>query len=768
LTPDHQPAVAAALALHGALAGSGERRLLALEGTAEWGLAAAAAIAVALAPTRTTWITDRPPAGVPDAIPPAKATALLGGECGLLIINAHGGLDADALGAAAGTLAGGGLLLLPCPPLADWPALPDPQAARISVHGHAATAAGHRFIGRLTRLLAASPAVVRVRQDVVGPAPSDTNRLAPLEPSRPAAAPTTAVGVGAASSRDEPATPDQQRAVEALCHLAAGRARRPLVLTADRGRGKSAALGIAAARLLAEAPRTILVTAPRRAAAAALFDHADRICVSGTDTPHRCARGGADRMSALHEAAALRSRQEKLRFVPPDALLRERPAADLLLVDEAAGIPAPLLAGLLEHYGRIAFATTVHGYEGTGRGFDVRFRAVLDRRTPGWRELRLDRPIRWAAGDPLEALIDRALLLDAEPAADAVVTGIIGATGAGPAAIVRLDRDRLAADEALLRQVFGLLVLGHYQTRPADLRLMLDAPNLEVFTVTARVGTNTASGAPALPGAAVLATALVAREGRLGEDLLDPIFDGCRRPHGHLLPQTLSAHAGLFDAPRLGHARILRIAVHPAARRQGLGRRLVNAVAARARADGLDLLGASFGATPDLIRFWHRCGLEPVHLGTHRNAASGAHAAVVLEPTSAAGRTLFDEARHRLLPRLAVQLAGPLRDLEPAIAAALLAGLPTTALPPDPAERRELAAFANAHRGLDAALPALYRLALHRLPPALAAGRLTPDQAAAIIACVLQGREPAAAARHLGLVGRAELERVLREAAGRL
>jgi len=756
LTPDLQQAVAAARALRDAVATSRERRLLTLEGERGPGLAAALAIADALAPARATWITGQPPAGVNGALPPAKATALLGSECGLLIIDAHGGLDADVLGAAAGTLSGGGLLLLLCPPLADWPRRPDPQAARIAVHGNAADEVGKRFIARLARLLAASPAVLRCHQHAGRGAIGWPAERAGRPSSRLEAAPTRDAPVKAAPSREPgpaaPATHDQERAIDALCHLARSRSHRPLVLTADRGRGKSAALGIAAARLLAASPGTILVTAPRRAAAEALFAHADVARSSGTG---------------------------HLRYLPPDALLQEHPAADLLLVDEAAGIPAPLLTGLLEHYARIAFATTVHGYEGTGRGFDVRFRAVLDRRTPGWRELRLDTPIRWATGDPLETLIDRVLLLDAEPAADDAVAALADGFEAGGLYCERLDRDWLAGDEPLLRQVFGLLVLGHYQTRPADLRLMLDAPNLDVFVARVSDGgggmaltpdgsRRKAATADAAAEDIVVATALVAREGRLDAELLDPIFDGRRRPHGHLLPQTLSAHAGLHDAPRLAHARILRIAVHPGARRRGIGRRLMAAVADRARTGGLDLIGASFGATPGLVRFWRRCGLEPAHLGTHRNAASGAHAAVVLGALTAAGQDLVHQARRRLLPRLAVLLAGPLRNLEPAVTAALLAGAPDAGPAPNPAERREIGAFAGAHRSLDAARPALHRLLLHRLPAALEADRLTQPQIAALIACILQGQDPVDAAPRLGLSGRAAVERLLREAAGRL
>lgn len=705
----HTAALTAAARLLAQIAGTRERRLLWLAGSADWTLAAAQAIAAALNVPDTLWLGTRGSSADPN-----RRTSGLGREYGLLVVDAWAGLDLDALGAAVGTLRGGGLLVLLTPPAADWPGHTDPATARFATFPHQPQDVAGRLLRRLCRLLHRSAAVQRIdapadAEDRALPAADSTQlRLPPV--SAPLPDPSEIV----------PATADQARAVAAILATLPGPACRPLVLTADRGRGKSAAMGLAAAQLQIGQNSRILLTAPRRSAAAAVLRHA------GTAAP---------------------------RYLPPDALLAETPPADLLLVDEAAGIPAPLLECMLQHYPSSVFATTVHGYEGTGRGFDVRFRGVLDRRTPGWRALRLSAPIRWATDDPLEALVNRALLLDAEPAGDAEVAALLG-TGGHQIHSETPDRDHLADNEPLLRQVFGLLVLGHYQTRPSDLRQLLDAPDIAVHLLRA--------------GETVLATAVTGREGRLPAALLEPIFAGRRRPQGHLLPQTLSAHAGLYAAPALDCRRMLRIAVHPVARRRGLGQRLVAAIAAEAAADGADLLGTSFGATPELLRFWRRCGLVPVHIGSRRNAASGAHAAVLLHALTPAGEAVVQLGRKRLMPRLGVLLAGPLRDLPPAVVAGLLAGAPGATEPLADAERRELHAFAGAARGLDATRPALHRLLCTALPQALAAGTLPQAEADAVIACGLQHHTPAEAALHPGATGKAAVIRLLRQAVSHL
>ncbi|MGM0694102.1 MAG: tRNA(Met) cytidine acetyltransferase TmcA [Pseudomonadota bacterium] len=657
------------------------------------------------------WVAAEPVDGIAASrwLPASKARTRLGGEQDLVVLDAVSaacGFDPDAFGALSGTLKAGGLLVLMTPP--DWGARPDADYRRLADYPWRVEQLSARYLARLARLLHADARVIRWK---AGEVPQGLGLLEapPVVASSPV--------------RDADClTRDQAEAVARLTRL---RRRRPLVLTADRGRGKTAALGIACARLLAAGEAEVLVTAPRPAAVAELFERLAVLCPAG------------QRRGNVFEAGRGRAV-----FLPPDALAQRAEQGELggpgrlLLVDEAAAIPAPLLGQWLEAFPRIAFATTIHGYEGSGRGFALRFRQRLMHQTPDWRAYHLAAPVRWAEDDPLEALTSRLLLLDADPGACPDADG--------EPTLRRLDRDLLSRDEPRLRALFGLLVQAHYRTTPADLRRLLDGPGVALTALEVDEG---------LEGVVVSGD-----EGGFPPDLAEQVAQGERRPRGHLLAQSLAAHAGEREALIGRLRRVLRIAVPAERRRHGTGRRLLEAEVARSRRDGIDLLGASFGAEAGLQAFWQAAGFRAVRLGLTRETATGEHALMVVRPTSPAGEPLVErlQARfHRQLPGL---LAFELAELAPAVVVALLAEGPAISL--DDADRRDLADVAFGHRE-----PALVRPAIQALVKwhaANLAGR--QDEALALLAAwAFQGREAAWLAARFGVAGKRGVLARLRE-----
>ncbi len=635
------------------LAAQGERRLVLLSGDRQVSLAWLAQCLAGLNTDGGIWFgpsADRPATSLTTVSQP-ESRHWLGSESSILVWDGWHGNPPDALAILTGTLAAGGLWFWLMPDLADWPWFADPDYVRTGLE----TAPVHPFAQRMARCLAEDASVIRGF-------PARTEPPVVGEP-------------GAFGSAFEAGiTVDQQRAIRTVEQVARGRRRRPLVITADRGRGKSAALGMAAMAYLQEtvpgSPKQILVTAPTPAAVRTLFWHA-RQQAGGTLThvdDHKLTLGNGS----------------CLRFEAVDQLVQKQPEAALVLVDEAAAIPAPRLQAILLGWPRVVFASTVHGYEGAGRGFTLRFRQVLDRYTPQWRQLMLAEPIRWSPGDPLEALVNRLFLLDAEAVVPAEVE---------PLTIAPWQPS--AATEAELAAAFGLLVNAHYRTTPGDVRQWLDDPVARTWVARVK---DTVVG--------VLWSTV---EGGFDPSLAAEVMAGRRRLRGHLLPQSLAHHSGVAEAASARSLRVVRVAVSEHCRRQGVAMRLITAARQWARDEGLDAVGASFGASSDLLAFWRHAGAGLLRLGLTREASSGEYAAQVMAPTSPAGKALVKQISTRFADSWQTLLPVCWPDLAPELVVAITAWLPP-AEPLEAADKRELAAFCQGHRGFELSLLALQRL----------------------------------------------------------
>lgn len=640
------------------------RRLLVVSGSYEWCETQANALKSVI---DAVWIADHAPDRIVP-LPASKTHQLLGQTLSSLVFNAWDGFNPNSFGQISGTLEGGGLLVLICPDLKEWPDYDDPEHKNLVAYPYESTDAGRRFISRAAMLLEddAYTVVYHEREAISG-----------VEIELPDSTPPESAQVETILPNK---TLDQQHAVE-LVLSQFRRGRRPAVLTADRGRGKSAALGIAAAQLSGLDYEQILITAPDYAAAEEIFLMAHQLLPD-----YEYSKG------------LLQKGDHSIRFVAPELALREKGEGQVLLVDEAAAIPVPMLSQLLTTFPRIAFASTIHGYEGTGQGFSVRFKQVLDSVTPNWKGIHLKQPIRWADNDPLEQLVFNLLLLNAEAVDGEGLLAFDEGQIADLSTIEKLNRDQLIEDYDCLGQLFGLLVLAHYRTSPGDLRVLLDSPNLHVWLLKID---NKVAGA-----------ILVAEEGPLQEGLVDAIWSGQRRPRGHLLPQTLVAQEGAKAAANLKAGRIMRVAIHPALQRKGLGSSLLNSVINEAELMGWDYLGASFAASAELLDYWQHNGFETIRLGSTRDSVSGSHAALVMAAKSEAAKQLQQQLRQRFIEQLNYRLSDDLTDLEPPVVCGLLQHaayfLPTLTAH----DQSDLIAFCQHNRSYESCAYAIHKLLL--------------------------------------------------------
>ncbi|MFW6448864.1 MAG: tRNA(Met) cytidine acetyltransferase TmcA [Halobacteriota archaeon] len=546
-----------------------------------------------------------------------RSDRLLGRTIPGLVIDAVDAVSPNALGQAIGAVDGGGLVVILLDELASWVDGPLGSDERYAVLPYGPADVGSRFRRRFvdTLLDHRGVGVVEVATGTV------------LADGR------THPGDGSARRRRVPShaeeddlldrcvTVDQRRCVQTLLDLEGDDV---AVVEAHRGRGKSSAAGLAAAGH-ARSGRTVLVTGPGYRSVREVFRRAGEVLDADGRTI-TAPEGG------------------RIVYRPPAELGSDLGAADVAFVDEAAALPVDRLTAVLERTVPAAFLTTVHGYEGTGRGFAVRFRDRLDGSGRPVGEVRLREPIRYALGDPVETWQFRALMLDARPAPAPAVTD------ADPTTVTydRVDRAALVGDDADLSALFGLLVLAHYRTEPDDLVRLLDAPNVRVRALRHR-------GHP-------VAVALLAEEGGLPVEWRERIYRG-EPIRGHMVPDLLTTQLRDVEAGVPEGLRVLRIATHGAVRSRGLGSRLLAAIRDEF-GEEVDYLSTGYGMTPRLISFWSANGFRTVHLGTSRNPRSGEHSAVMLGPTSSVGEELATRHEGRLLDRLGGQLTDALDDLE--------------------------------------------------------------------------------------------------------
>lgn len=555
------------------------------------------------------WLWISPQPDAENHCSPSALQTLLGREFRHAVFDARHGFDAAAFAALSGTLKAGSWLVLLLPIWEEWENQPDTDSLRWSDCPD--PIATPHFVQHFKRVLTADNDAILWRQNQ----PFSLAHFTPRTDWHPA--------TGAPQ-------PEQQQLLQQLLTMPPGVA----AVTAARGRGKSALAGQLTSRIAGSA----IVTAPAKAATDVLAQFAG----------------------------------EKFRFIAPDALLASDEQADWLVVDEAAAIPAPLLHQLVSRFPRTLLTTTVQGYEGTGRGFLLKFCA----RFPHLHRFELQQPIRWAQGCPLEKMVSEALVFDDENFTH---------TPQGNIVISAFEQTLWRSDPETPLKVYQLLSGAHYRTSPLDLRRMMDAPGQHFLQ---------AAGENEIAGVLWLVD-----EGGLSQELSQAVWAGFRRPRGNLVAQSLAAHGSNPLAATLRGRRVSRIAVHPARQREGTGRQLI--AGALQYTHDLDYLSVSFGYTGELWRFWQRCGFVLVRMGNHREASSGCYTAMALLPMSDAGKQLAEREHYRLR-----------RDAQ------ALAQWNGETLPVDPLNDAilsdddwlELAGFAFAHRPLLTSLGCLLRL----------------------------------------------------------
>ncbi|KAF3854987.1 hypothetical protein F7725_023042 [Dissostichus mawsoni] len=365
--------------------------------------------------------------------------------------------------------------------------------------------------------------------------------------------------------------------------------RTTVALTAARGRGKSAALGLAVAGAVAFGYSNIFVTSPSPDNLHTMFE----FIFKGFDSLQYQEHLDYEIIQSLNPDF----NKAVVRYIHPgDAVKLGQ--AELLVIDEAAAIPLPLVKKLLGPY-LVFMASTINGYEGTGRSLSLKLIQQLRQQSAdsqqnmsaenrssnterlaaarSLHEVTLHESIRYAPGDAVEKWLNDLLCLDCMN----IPRLISGCPLPQTCDLYYVNRDTLfcyhKASEAFLQRLMALYVASHYkdhiasyaqypviclfirrlkcflwiQNSPNDLQMLSDAPAHHLFCL--------------LPP--------VCLEGEISrQSILNSLSRG-KKASGDLIPWTVSEQ---FQDPEFGGlsgGRVVRIAVNPDYQGMGYGSR---------------------------------------------------------------------------------------------------------------------------------------------------------------------------------------------------
>lgn len=323
--------------------------------------------------------------------------------------------------------------------------------------------------------------------------------------------------------------------------------------------------------------------------------------------------------------------RQTIQYISPEDSVKAT-TAELLVIDEAAAIPLPLVKTLLSTNSLVFIASTINGYEGTGRSLslkliaDLRARSArtlvnshsttlqgdlppaaapykqkkrsmpeggdadtaldtvpqpaqpavpvaLDRHSSDrvLVEVNMEEPIRYAPGDAVESWLYRVLCLDVTQLKMSS-SGLGRVSSPTECSLYWVDRDTLFSHhpvaEAFLKKLMSLFVSSHYKNTPNDLMLLSDAPAHHIFVLLGPVSKKSEDGVPD-----VLCAIQVALEGEISKvSALQGLARG-EKKQGDLIPWTVAQQFQDPDFAALSGARVVRIATQMECARMGYGTR---------------------------------------------------------------------------------------------------------------------------------------------------------------------------------------------------
>ena len=487
-----------------------------------------------------------------------------------------------------------------------------------------------------------------------------------------------------------------------------------LSITAGRGRGKSAAMGLSIACGIALGYSNIFVTAPSPENVQTLFqfvikglnvfgmkEHLDYDVVQTTKTEYN---------KAVIRINVHQSNRQTVQYILPNDVA-QLGQAELLVVDEAAAIPLPLVKKLLGNY-TVMLSTTTNGYEGTGRSLSLKLIKELKENKSNYskgrlfKECTLVEPIRYALNDKVETWLNKLLCLDASN----TLNRLTNLPKLEECELFFINRDTLFSynkeAEKFLQQLQGLFVTSHYKNSPNDLQLLADAPNHMIWVLTGPI-----TDGDRLPD--ILAAVQLSIEGKISRKEVNDSFWQGKKEAGDLIPWTLTQQYLDDNFAGLTGGRVVRICTHPDAMGMGYGSKILEMLElyftgcivplgdmeevdenenendeekmeeieneevsvkkvlqpllinpGNRKPELLDYLGVAFGFTSQLHKFWSRSKYNPMYMRMTANDITGEHSCIMVRQLTETNGNWSEEYNKDFKRRFALLLGYEFKNIK--------------------------------------------------------------------------------------------------------
>ncbi|EGR27233.1 hypothetical protein IMG5_199740 [Ichthyophthirius multifiliis] len=447
-------------------------------------------------------------------------------------------------------------------------------------------------------------------------------------------------------------------------------------LTAGRGRGKSAAIGISIASGIAQGLSNIFVCAPSPENLKTLFEfivlgleqigfkenmHYD--IISSTNQEYN---------NAVIRINVFKTHKQVIQYVKPiDGL--SVGTADLVIIDEAAAIPLFYLNQFLNNP-LVFLSSTINGYEGTGRSLSQELIKKLKTQTITnsknqriLKQITLQDPIRYSPNDPIEKWLNGLLCLEATDA----VSLKEKLPPSEDCELFLVNRDTLfsykQSTETYLFNLMSLFISSYYKNSPNDLQEISDSPSNSVFVLMQKIDDkNPKKGLPD-----ILCAIQVCIEGKISKEAVQISQQQSEnsefKTYTDIIPYTITEEYQDNDFGKLSGIRIIKIATHPDAQRKGYGSKALSLLQSflqgqlltkkddlKSYFDNYDneqnyskkpllrklnnieppnvhYLGLQFGLNQNLFKFWQKNKFVSLYLRQKKNELNLEHSCIMIK-----------------------------------------------------------------------------------------------------------------------------------------